>query len=121
MVAAVCEIVELSTNALTNNDLESAKLVEPLEQVIDRLKLKIKASHIQRLKDGDCTVEYGFILSDILTNCERISDHCSNIAVYTMQLSSDKLDAHKYLNKIKSTSNETFMDEFDKYSVKYSI
>ena len=121
MVAAVCEIVELSTNALTNNDLESAKLVEPLEQVIDRLKLKIKASHIQRLKDGDCTVEYGFILSDILTNCERISDHCSNIAVCMIEIAHGSFETHEYLSHVKGDGENDFAARYAEYKKKYAL
>ncbi len=121
MVSAVCEIVELSTTALVNNDIESAKLVEPLEQVIDRLKLKIKASHIQRLKDGDCTVEYGFILSDILTNCERISDHCSNIAVCMIEIAHGSFETHEYLSHVKSDGENDFAVRYDEYKKKYAL
>ena len=119
--AAINEIVDLTVTSFQNDNAQLASHVEPLEEVIDVLNEKLKALHIERLQANNCTIELGFIFTDLLTNFERVSDHCSNVAVYTMQLSSDKLDAHKYLNKIKSTSNETFMDEFDKYSVKYSI
>ena len=119
--AAINEIVDLTVTSFKNDNAQLASHVEPLEEVIDVLNEKLKALHIERLQANNCTIELGFIFTDLLTNFERVSDHCSNVAVYTMQLSSDKLDAHKYLNKIKSASNETFMDEFDKYSVKYSI
>ena len=119
--SAINEIVDLTVTSFQNDNAQLASHVEPLEEVIDVLNEKLKALHIERLQANNCTIELGFIFTDLLTNFERVSDHCSNVAVYTMQLSSDKLDAHKYLNKIKSTSNETFMDEFDKYSVKYSI
>lgn len=119
--AAINEIVDLTVTSFQNDNAQLASHVEPLEEVIDVLNEKLKALHIERLQANNCTIELGFIFTDLLTNFERVSDHCSNVAVYTMQLSSDKLDAHKYLNKIKSASNETFMDEFDKYSVKYSI
>ena len=119
--AAINEIVDITVTSFQNDNAQLASHVEPLEEVIDVLNEKLKALHIERLQANNCTIELGFIFTDLLTNFERVSDHCSNVAVYTMQLSSDKLDAHKYLNKIKSTSNETFMDEFDKYSVKYSI
>ena len=117
----VNEIVDITVTSFQNDNTQLASHVEPLEEVIDVLNEKLKALHIERLQANNCTIELGFIFTDLLTNFERVSDHCSNVAVYTMQLSSDKLDAHKYLNKIKSTSNEKFMDEFDKYSVKYSI
>lgn len=119
--SAINEIVDITVTSFQNDNAQLASHVEPLEEVIDVLNEKLKALHIERLQANNCTIELGFIFTDLLTNFERVSDHCSNVAVYTMQLSSDKLDAHKYLNKIKSTSNETFMDEFDKYSVKYSI
>ena len=77
--------------------------------------------HISRLQAGDSTIELGFIFTDLLSNYERVSDHCSNIAVYTMQLPSDKLDAHKYLRNIKSSDNGIFVDAYNKYLEKYKI
>ncbi|MBO5211544.1 MAG: Na/Pi cotransporter family protein [Clostridia bacterium] len=118
---AINEIVDLTVTSFQKDDAQIASHVEPLEQVIDSLNDTLKALHIERLQANDCTIELGFIFTDLLTNFERVSDHCSNVAVYTMQLSSDKLDAHKYLNSIKSTSNQRFMDEFQKYSAKYSL
>ena len=118
---AINEIVDLTVTSFQSDNAEVATHVEPLEQVIDVLNDSLKALHIGRLQANNCTIELGFIFTDLLTNSERVSDHCSNIAVYTMQLSGDKLDAHKYLNSIKSTSNEKFMEEFDKYTNKYSL
>ncbi len=118
---AINEIVDLTVTSFQNDAADKASHVEPLEQVIDGLNDKLKAMHIERLQANECTIELGFIFTDLLTNFERISDHCSNIAVYTMQLSGDKLDAHKYLNAIKSTENDKFMDEFKRYSNKYSL
>lgn len=118
---AINEIVDLTVTSFQSDNAEVATHVEPLEQVIDVLNDSLKALHIGRLQANNCTIELGFIFTDLLTNFERVSDHCSNIAVYTMQLSGDKLDAHKYLNSIKSTSNEKFMEEFDKYTNKYSL
>lgn len=119
--SAINEIVDLTVNSFKNDDALTATHVEPLEQVIDVLNDNLKALHINRLQANDCTIELGFIFTDLLTNFERVSDHCSNIAVYTMQLSEDKLDAHTYLNAIKSTTNEQFMDEFNTYTNKYSL
>ncbi|MBR5223919.1 MAG: Na/Pi cotransporter family protein [Clostridia bacterium] len=119
--AAINEIVDLTITSFQNDNAQMASHVEPLEQVIDVLNDKLKALHIERLQANDCTIELGFIFTDLLTNFERVSDHCSNVAVYTMQLSSDKLDAHNYLNSIKSTSNEEFMNEFNRYSTKYTL
>ena len=80
MVGAINEILDLTLETLKNNDMDSAIMVEPLEQVVDYLKEKLRKRHIKRLSSGDCTIEMGFILSDLLTTLERVSDHCSNIA-----------------------------------------
>ncbi len=121
IVSAVCDIIDLTTNALIEEDLESAKLVEPLEQVIDRLKLKIKASHIERLKEGHCTVEYGFILADILTNCERIADHCSNIAVCMLEIAHGSMDTHEYLSHVKHDGENDFARRYSEFKEKYRL
>ena len=118
---AVCDVLELATEAFVNNDLETAKLVEPLEQVIDRLKRKIKSNHIQRLKEGNCTVEFGFVLSDLLTNYERISDHCSNIAVCLLEIAHGRLDTHEYLSHVKTDGENDFKERYEQYKKKYSI
>ena len=118
---AVCEIMRLTITSLKDNDLESAKLVEPLEQVIDRLKRKIKASHIERLKEGHCTVEYGFVLSDMLTNFERISDHCSNIAVCMLEIAHGSMDTHEYLTHVKVDGENNFAAKYAEYKEKYSL
>ncbi len=118
---AIKEITSLAIDSFINDDSESAVHVEPLEQVVDSLQDELKALHIQRLQNNECTIELGFIFTDILNNFERVSDHCSNIAVYTMQLPSDKLDAHKYLNSIKYSTNEDFMQDYDMYKSKYAL
>ena len=81
----------------------------------------MKERHIDRLQKGECTIEQGFVFTDLLTNFERISDHCSNVAVYTMQLPSDMLDTHKYLNRIKNSETGAFVDDFNMYDKKYQI
>ncbi len=118
---AVSEVLELAANALINDDLEVAKAVEPLEQVIDRLKRKIKNGHISRLRQGDCTMELGFVLSDLLTNYERIADHCSNIAVCFIEITHDSFETHRYLNKLKSGEESEFRDMYEEYKQKYYI
>lgn len=118
---AVTEILNMTVDSFINDDIELASHVEPLEQVIDTLNKKLKARHVARLQSGECTIELGFIFTDLLTNYERVSDHCSNVAVYTMQLPSDKLDAHKYLAKIKNAETGTFVDDFNMYAEKYSV
>lgn len=121
VTAAVTEILNLSIDSFINDDPVAAAHVEPLEQVVDKLKKELKERHITRLQNGECTIELGFVFTDLLTNYERVSDHCSNIAVYTMQLPTDTLDAHKYLHKFKSSDNEAFVDDFNMYSEKYRL
>lgn len=118
---AVTEILNMTVDSFINDDIELASHVEPLEQVIDTLNKKLKARHVARLQSGECTIELGFVFTDLLTNYERVSDHCSNVAVYTMQLPSDKLDAHKYLAKIKNAETGAFVDDFNMYAEKYSV
>ena len=117
---AVSEILELTINTLINDDINLAKSVEPLEQVIDRLKRKIKNGHITRLRQGDCTMELGFILSDLLTNYERVSDHCSNIAVCVIEIATNSFEAHEYLHQVKS-GEEEFNEMYQAYKQKYYI
>ena len=121
VTAAITEIVNMTVDSFINDDVELASHVEPLEQVIDDLKKTLKSMHIQRLQNGECTIELGFVFTDLLTNYERISDHCSNVAVYTMQLHGELLDTHKYLRKIKSSSAGIFVDDYSKYQSKYKI
>lgn len=121
MTAAVDEIIDISFDSFVNDDIDLSTKVEPLEQVIDKLKDTLKAKHVKRLQAGGCTIELGFIFSDLLANYERVSDHCSNIAVYTMQLPTDKLDAHKYLRNIKSADSGVFVDNYNLYLNKYKV
>ena len=121
VAAAITEIVTMTVDSFIADDGELASHIEPLEQVIDNLKKQLKAKHITRLQKGECTIELGFIFTDLLTNFERISDHCSNVAVYTMQLNGKKLDTHKYLRKIKHSAVGNFVDDFNMYESKYKI
>lgn len=116
---AVTEILSIAVEALVNDDLDAAKRVEPLEQVIDRLNRKIKNGHISRLRQGDCTMELGFILADLLTNYERISDHCSNIAVCFIEIAHDSFETHEYLNQIKSGEENEFAKMYQDFKQKY--
>lgn len=121
MKEAVFEILDITTKALLKDSETLAKTVEPLEQIIDRLKKKIKANHISRLRDGECTIELGFILSDILNNFERISDHCSNIAACILGIKNDSFETHDYLNHVKNDGANEFFEKYDFYKEKYSI
>ena len=117
--SAVEEIVNITIDSFILDDGEKASHVEPLEQVIDKLNAKLKSAHIDRLQRGECTTKLGFIFSDLLTDYERISDHCSNLAVFTMQLDSEKLDAHSYLNSLKTMDNPKFAADYNMYGQKY--
>lgn len=117
---AVSEILDITVDFMVNEDLEKAKNIEPLEQVIDRLKRVIKNGHISRLRQGDCTMELGFILSDLLTNYERISDHCSNIAVCFIEIAHDSFETHEYLSQVKAGGKE-FDEMYQAYKQKYYI
>ena len=116
---AVSEVLDIAISSLVNDDLDAARRVEPLEQVIDRLKRKIKNGHITRLRQGDCTMELGFILSDLLTGYERIADHCSNIAVCFIEMSHDSFETHEYLNNLKSGEETEFKTMYEEYKAKY--
>ena len=118
---AIIEILDLTTEAFTNNDLNIAKKVEPLEQVIDNLIAEIKIKHIERLQVGSCTIEMGFILSDLLTNFERVSDHCSNIAVALIEVNHNSFETHEYLNNLKDMSDDAFKAEYKAFSEKYIL
>ena len=119
--SAVGEIVDTTYKAFVSTDLHAAVEVEPLEQVIDDLRDQIKLNHILRLQKSECTIEHGFILSDILNDFERVSDHCSNIAGCILEISQfEALDMHKYLNQLKQGSAE-FEDKYRQYKTKYSL
>ena len=119
--AAIREILEITLEAYNSSDLALAKKVEPLEQVIDGLISTVKARHINRLQSGKCTIELGFILSDLLNNYERISDHCSNIAVAIIEVDHGEMDTHKYLQRVKHGGSKSFSENFDEYELKYSL
>lgn len=120
LTRAIDEILSITVTAYEKNDVELAARVEPLEQVIDQLTAKMKSNHIERLQRGICTIEMGFIFSDLLANYERISDHCSNIAVAVIEVAHNSFDAHKYLNGVKY-GNREFNSVYHSYQVKYSL
>ncbi|MBQ4577613.1 MAG: Na/Pi cotransporter family protein [Clostridia bacterium] len=117
---AVQEILNITACAYDGNSVELAAKVEPLEQVIDGLISKIRANHIRRLQKGACTIEGGFILADLLNNYERVSDHCSNIAVAIIEVEHDSFDTHKYLNGVKY-GNSVFNEVYEAYERKYVL
>lgn len=118
--SAVNEILELAYLSFIENDLDAAAKIESLEQVVDDLRDKIKLNHIIRLQKSECTIEHGFVLSDILTNFERVSDHCANIGGCVIEIAKyDALDMHKY-NRKKHTT-EDFEQQYKAYAAKYSV
>lgn len=118
---AVQDIMNASMEAFENNDSELAAHIEPLEEVIDNLNAEIKKRHIKRLRKGKCTIELGFILSDITTSFERISDHCSNVAVSVLQIKDDSFETHEYLNTLKDKENDAFNMEYEFVKAKYEL
>lgn len=118
---AVREVLSLAIEALVKEDLNVAKKVEPLEQIIDKLKYKIKKNHIKRLREGGCTIELGFVLSDILNNFERVADHCSNIAVCLLEIDNNSFETHEYLNNVKETGANEFFEFYDMYKERYTL
>ena len=117
---ALKEIIALAVDTFVKEDLEEAKMVEPLEDVIDKLNVKMKRRHIERLRQGTCTIEMGFILSDITTNFERVADHCSNIAVCVLQ-KEDEFDSHEYLDTLEKGENTEFRKKYLEYKEKYKL
>ena len=121
MVDAVKETINNATLAFINNDVQLATKVEPLEQVIDRLRDKLKEAHIRRLTNGECTIELGFIFSDLITNIERVSDHCSNIAIGVIEINNDGYEAHEYLHELKNSDDVQYNADFKEYKKKYAL
>lgn len=118
---ALKSIVNLTCDVFNRGDIEDAINVEPLEEVIDGLTQKLKKRHVLRLRNGECTIELGFILSDIIANYERVADHCSNIAVALIQIHDDGFDTHEYLENVRSEDNEVFMDKYMEYKKMYRL
>ena len=119
--AAVQDIVNRTVDAFQKCDTYAAGKIEPLEQVVDGLVREVKTRHIARLQAGVCTIEYGFVLDDLLTNYERIADHCSNIAVAMIEVAADKFDTHEYLNNVKHGGSVKFERRYEKYRGRYTF
>ncbi|MDO5399074.1 MAG: Na/Pi cotransporter family protein [bacterium] len=119
LCSAVSEILTLSYTAFVNNDLDTARSVEPLEQVIDDLKARLRNAHIARLKRGECSIEAGFVWADLITNLERTADHCSNIAVCITDASENNMNLHEALHSMKK-ENPYFEKQYAAYTKKYN-
>ncbi|MCX4269470.1 MAG: Na/Pi cotransporter family protein [Lachnospiraceae bacterium] len=118
---AIREIVETAVTVFIKDDVTMARLVEPLEEVVDNLNIEMKSRHITRLREGKCTIEMGFILSDLTTNYERVADHCSNIAVCLIQIHANGFDMHEYLDTLDKGENTIFREEYLSYKAKYML
>lgn len=119
--AAVSEIVHNTINAFVGSDLDAALRVEPLEEHIDNLCIALKHNHVDRLQNEECTLEHGFVFNDMLTNYERLGDHCSNIAVAMLEINNDEFDTHEYVDSLTLLKDEKFKKYLDEYKEKYSL
>lgn len=119
--SAVSEIVALAVKAFVEDDLSVAYRIEPLEEKIDSLCDEMKLHHINRISDGTCTLQLGFVFNDLLTNLERMADHCSNIGVAMIELASGALETHDYYNKLMEETTEQFKESFAKYDAKFKL
>ena len=121
LTAALREILHNATRAFIMEDLELAKRVEPLEELIDALCDEMKLHHVDRLQKGTCTLTQGFVFNDLLTNYERVADHCSNIAVAMIELEADSFDTHEYLNSVKAMKSAAYERYYEEYRQRFSL
>ena len=121
MIRAVDEIMSSALRSFCNVDMNAAFNVEPLEEVIDLINARLKKRHVARLQRGECTIELGFVLADLLTNLERVSDHCSNIAGCMIEIKHDALDVHEYMEKLKTEGNPRYTACYEAYKEKYAL
>ena len=121
LTSALLEILELSITAFIEDDQQKAYLVEPLEERIDILCDEMKLRHVERLQDGTCSLTHGFIFNDLMTDFERVADHCSNIAIAIIELDADCFDAHDYVINLKELHSHEFDKHYNEYAQKYQI
>lgn len=118
---AVADILERTTIAFVENDEALARTVEPLEEVIDEINKNVKKHHMKRLRKGKCTIELGLVLSDLAMNYERVADHCSNVAVYMMQLKDNQLEEHSFTEQMDASENAEFTKLLEEFQQKYAL
>jgi len=121
LLAALEDTLDKAFSCFAAGDLKLAVEVEPMEETIDVLIEEIRTRHIARLQRGECTILHGFVFSDLITNFERVADHCSNIAICVIQVAKDNFDTHEYLNTLKSSSDEQFESMYTEYLEKYKL
>ena len=119
--SAVREILSVAVGAFVENDPQRAARVEPLEEIIDGLCDEMKSHHVDRLQSGSCTLNQGFVFNDLLTNYERVADHCSNIAVAIIELESDSFDTHEYLSSVRAMKSSSFARYYEEYKQEYHL
>ena len=119
--SAVREILSIAVGAFVENDPQRAARVEPLEEIIDGLCDEMKSHHVDRLQSGSCTLNLGFVFNDLLTNYERVADHCSNIAVAIIELESDSFDTHENLNSVRAMKSSSFARYYEEYKQEYHL
>ncbi|MGL5260614.1 MAG: Na/Pi cotransporter family protein [Lachnospiraceae bacterium] len=121
LMQAVKEILDITISVFITENVDQAKEVEPLEELIDTLKAELKQRHVKRLRKEKCNIEMGFVLIDITTSFARVADYCSNVAVCLLEINEDGYDTHKYLDKIKKANNIEFHEKYKKYCDKYLL
>lgn len=121
MIRAVTDVLTQTITAFETNNLQLCRQIEPLEEVVDTLRKELKDRHIRRLQKGHCTTELGFIFTDLLTNLERVSDHCSNIAVCLLQVTEDSFEPHNYMHEVKYTDDNSFHTAYEQVRKKYQL
>ena len=121
LLSALREVLRLTVDSFLADDLDTARRVEPLEEVIDNLCDEMKLHHVDRLQKGTCTISQGFVFNDLVTNCERVSDHCSNVALAMLELDAGTLGAHELLSRIRERHSDTFDTRFEEYRAQFQL
>ena len=121
LLQAIYEILRLSFNAFSANDTSQAYRVEPLEEHIDELCDEMKLHHVERLQTGECSIELGFVYNDLLTNLERVADHCSNVAIAVIEMEENAYDAHDYVIRLREQRAHHFDVYYNEYCAKYQL
>ena len=121
VTAATREIVDITTRAFVENDLDLAVRIEPLKALIEQLSSEVKMNHVERLQKGQCTIRQGFVLNDLLTYMERVGDHCSNVGVAMIELASDAFETHKYVHDLKNDKSPEFQTRYEEYKKTFAL
>jgi phosphate:Na+ symporter len=120
-LSAITDIVDVTCTAFKNFDLEMAMTIEPFEEAIDKLTTRVKKRHYKRLSNGKCSTLLGYIFQDIMANCERVADHCSNIAIGLLQMADMEQAAHRYQENLSDEEKKRFAEMYEGYLGKYEL